>query len=283
MATGMSKAARGTAVAAETASATGTGVPTSSTTLTGRALALGRAELTLLGRNKTALYMTLFMPALMIWAMRSGAQKLDLSRSGMSLKEATMTGAFGYVLIFVVYYNLMSVYTARREELVLKRLRTGEAGDLEILAGTALPSAAITLAQCVLLVTAGTAWLDMRAPARPELLLAGVLLGLVMLAALAAASTAMARTSETAQLAGMPLAMVSMLGSGMFWPLEAMPDVLANACELLPMTPVVGLMRDGWLGGADVSETLGHLAAALVWTALAVFAVRRWFRWEPRR
>ncbi|GHG58308.1 ABC transporter permease [Streptomyces griseocarneus] len=267
----------------KTAGATGTGVPTGATTVTGRALALGRAELKLLGRNKTALYITLLMPLFMVYAMRSGTKNLDLEGSGLSLKEVTMTGAFGYVLLFVVYYNLMSAYTARREELVLKRLRTGEAGDAEILAGTALPSAAIALAQCVLLVGAGSLWLDMRVPARPELLLAGVLLGIVLLAALAAASTAFAKTSESAQLAAMPLAMVSMLGSGMFWPLAAMPEGLARFCEVLPMTPVVELMRTGWLGGASAAEVLGRLGAALVWVILGVFAVRRWFRWEPRR
>ncbi|MFI1970115.1 hypothetical protein BLA24_18840 [Streptomyces cinnamoneus] len=269
-----------TATAAEAA---GTGVPAAPTTLAGRALTLGRAEFTLLGRNKTALYITLFLPALMVYAMRSGTKNVDLDGSGLSLKDVTMTGAFGYVLIFAVYYNLMSVYTARREQLVLKRLRTGEAGDVEILAGTALPSAVIALAQCLLLVTGGVAWLDMRVPARPELLVAGLLLGVVMLTALAAASTALARTAETAQFAAMPLAMVSMLGSGLFVPLDILPDMLATACELLPLTPVVELMRDGWLGGASVGGTLGHLGAALVWSALGVFAVRRWFRWEPRR
>ncbi|MEU1375284.1 ABC transporter permease [Streptomyces triculaminicus] len=265
------------------AGTTGTGVPTSSTTVAGRALALGRAELTLLLRNKTALYITLLMPVFMVYAMRAGTKNLDLEASGLSLKEATMTGAFGYVLLFVVYYHLMSAYTARREELVLKRLRTGETGDAEILAGAALPSAAIALAQCVLLVVAGSVWLDMPAPARPDLLLAGVLLGIVLLAALAAASTALARTSESAQLAAMPLAMVSMLGSGMFWPLAAMPEGLARFCEVLPMTPVVELMRTGWLGGASTAEILGRLGAALAWVIVGVFAVRRWFRWEPRR
>ncbi|MFF4227269.1 ABC transporter permease [Streptomyces sp. L500] len=272
-----------TTVNARTTGAPGTGVPAGATTVTGRALALGRAELTLLGRNRMALYTVLLMPVLMVYAMSTAAKGLDMSGTGMSLKEATMTGAFGYVLLFVVYYNLMNVFTARREELVLKRLRTGEAGDAEILAGTALPSLVIAVAQCVLLVAAGAAWLHMRLPARPELLVAGVLLGLAVLTPLAAASTVLARTPESAQLAAMPLTMVSMLGSGMFFPLEGLPDGLARFCELLPLTPVVQLVREGWLGGATLAGTLGHLGAALVWTALAVFAVRRWFRWETRR
>ncbi|WP_414168645.1 ABC transporter permease [Streptoverticillium reticulum] len=261
---------------------TGTGVSTSTTTVAGRALALGRAEMKLLGRNRVALYTALVMPVLMIYALRSATKNVDLSRAGMSLAEVTMTGAFGYVLIFVVHTSLITVYTARRQELVLKRLRTGEANDAEILAGTALPSAAIALVQCVLLVVVGSLWLHMRAPVRPELLVAGMLLGIVLLAALAAVSTRFTKNSESAQLTAMPFVMVSMFFSGMFWPLEAMPSGLATFCEVLPMTPVLQLVRTGWLGGADTASALGHLGAALAWTVVAVFAVRRWFRWEPR-
>ncbi|MGH3324906.1 MAG: ABC transporter permease, partial [Streptomyces sp.] len=32
--------------------------------------------------------------------------------------------------------------------------------------------------------------------------------------------------------------------------------------------------------GLDTARALG---VAVLWTVLAVFAVRRWFRWEPRR
>ncbi|MGW1196131.1 ABC transporter permease [Streptomyces sp. NPDC002536] len=261
---------------------TGTGVSTSTTTVAGRALALGRAEMKLLGRNRVALYTALVMPVLMIYMLRSATKNADLSGTGLSLTEVTMTGAFGYVLLFVVHTSLITVYTARRQELVLKRLRTGEAGDAEILAGTALPSAAIALAQCVLLVVAGSVWLHMRAPARPELLVAGMLLGIVLLAALAAVFTRFTKNSESAQLTALPFVMVSMIFSGMFWPLEAMPHGLATFCEVLPMTPVLQLVRTGWLGGASTGEALGHLGAALAWTVVAVFAVRRWFRWEPR-
>ena len=74
-----------------------------------------------------------------------------------------------------------------------------------------------------------------------------------------------------------------MLGSGTFIPLEVMPDRLASVCELLPLTPVITLIRGGWTGDLSAYDALGALATAVAWTVLAVFAVRRWFRWEPRR
>ncbi|MEU2515620.1 ABC transporter permease [Streptomyces syringium] len=250
---------------------------------TTRMLAMGRAELLLLSRNKMALYVALLLPAFMAWAMRNGISKIDPDDVGMSVNEIAMTGAFGYILLFVVYQNLVSALVARREELVLKRLRTGEAGDVEILAGTALPSVAVALAQCAVLLVAGIAWLDLRSVARPDLLLAGLILGIVMSVALAAVTTVIAKTVESAQLVTAPLMLVSLMGSGLVVPVEIFPGAVAEVCRLLPLTPVVELMRAGWLGGMDTAEALRSLAVALAWTALSVFAVRRWFRWEPRR
>ncbi len=185
-------------------------------------------------------------------------------------------------LIIVVYFNLVAAYVSRREELVLKRLRTGEVSDREILAGTALPPVTLAVVQCAILVAAAVAFLDVRAPQRPELLVGGAAVGLVLLTALAAVTAGVTRTVESAQITTMPLFLVSAFGSGLFLPLEVFPERIAAVCELLPFTGVMTVIRAGWLGIGDGGELLRAGVAALVWTAVSVFAVQRWFRWEPR-
>ncbi|MBO0918360.1 ABC transporter permease [Streptomyces laculatispora] len=263
------------------ASTATTGAP--ATTVRGRLTALGRAELTLLARNRTALFVALLMPAAMVTAMRSTFEQMDLGGTGLTVAGAALTGGIGTVLIQAVYMNMVAAYVARREELVLKRLRTGEVTDGEILTGTALPAAALALAQTAVIVVAGTAFFGLGAPDRPELLLLGLVMGVVLLTALAAATSVITRTVQTAQLTTLPLFFASMMGSGLFVPLEILPDRLASVCELLPLTGVMTLVRAGWLGGAEGTEPLGAALTGLVWTVLAVFAVKRWFRWDPRR
>lgn len=258
-----------------------TGAPT--TTAQGRLTALGRAELTLLARNRTAVFVALLMPAAMVTAMKSTFEQMDLGGTGLTVAGAALTGGIGTVLIQVVYMNMVAAYVARREELVLKRLRTGEVTDREILTGTALPSAALALAQTLVIVVAGTAFFGLDAPEHPELLLAGLLLGVVLLTALAGATSVITRTVQTAQLTTLPLFFVSLMGSGLFVPLAILPDPLARACEFLPLTGVMTLVRAGWLGGVGGADLLGAALIGLVWTALGVFAVQRWFRWDPRR
>ncbi|GGR80296.1 transport permease protein [Streptomyces aureoverticillatus] len=253
------------------------------TTSTGRMRALARAELTLLGRSKGVLFTAMFVPLIMPFSVRQAADGMDLDGTGLSVGSVVLPSALGFSLIFAVYSALVSVYAARREELVLKRLRTGEVRDVEILAGAALPHVAVGLAQCLLLTAACTALLDVGAPGAPLYAVLGLLLALVLWPVLAAVTASFSRSVESAQVAAMPLVFLSFLGSGTLVPLEVLPDKLAAVCELLPLTPTIELIRGGWTGDMTGAEALRALAIAVAWIVGGVFAVRRWFRWEPRR
>lgn len=197
------------------------------------------------------------------------------------------------VLAFVVYYNLTAAYVARRGELVLKRLRTGEARDIEILAGTAVPSVALALLMCTVVGIAGASVLKLTAPVNPLLLLVGLVLAVGTLMALAAVSSAFTKTVESAGITTMPVLMLSQFGSGLFFPLEVMPDRVADICRLLPTTPAFQLIRVGWFGTDGSAAATGfagtwstaapHLITGSVWLALAAWGAVRYFRWEPRR
>ncbi|MER6618716.1 MULTISPECIES: ABC transporter permease [unclassified Streptomyces] len=255
---------------------------TTTTTPMSRMTSLARAELTLLGRSKGTLVAALFVPLVLPLSVRSAAEEMDLAEAGLTPGTVVLPAAVGFSLLFAVYSALVGVFVVRREELVLKRLRTGELRDAEILGGSALPSVLTGLVQCLVLAVACAVLLDMSAPSAPHLAVLGLVLGLVMCAALAAVTAAFTRTAESAQVTPMPLLIVSMIGSGMFVPLELLPDRVASVCELLPLTPVVALVRGGWTGDLSAAETIGALATAVAWILLAVFAVRRRFRWEPR-
>lgn len=266
-----------------TVTVTSTETAGATTTAVGRMRALARAELTLLGRTKATLLAALFVPLLMPFSLSPTVDQMDLEGAGLSAGSVILPSSIGFSLLFAVYSSLVTVYAARREELVLKRLRTGELRDAEILTGAALPSVAIALAQCLVLTAGCVVLLDVGAPPAPHLAVLGLLLGLLMWPPLAAVTANFSRSVEGAQVATTPLLMVSMLGSGAFFPLEVMPERLASACELLPLTPVITLLRGGWTGDLSAHDALGALVTAVAWTAFAVFAVRRWFRWEPRR
>ncbi|MFF7129024.1 ABC transporter permease [Streptomyces sp. NPDC016566] len=258
------------------------------TTLTwapaGRRLrALARAELALLGRNRGVVLTALVMPLALPFSVRPALDQIDLKKEGLSVGAVMMTAAVGFSFLFAVYTSLVNAYVARREELVLKRLRTGELSDAEILTGTALPAVGIGLAQSLLLCAGCAVLLHTGAPRAPYLTLLGLVAGLVLSAALAALTASVTRSVESGQVTALPLVLFSMIGSGIAIPTEVLPDRLASVCELLPLSPAIRLVRAGWTGQLSTYEVLGAVATTLAWTVVAVFAVRRWFRWEPRR
>ncbi|MGY5008311.1 ABC transporter permease [Streptomyces sp. 900105755] len=249
--------------------------------VTARLRALSRAELLLFGRNRSAVLTALLMPLVLPVSVRPAIDQAGLK--GIGLGTLTLTAAIGFSFLFAVYSSLVGAFVARREELVLKRLRTGELSDAEILTGTALPVLCLGLAQALLLAAGCTVLLDAGAPRAPYLTLLGVVLGLLLSAVLAALTAAVTRTTESAQITAAPLVLVSMMGSGIAVPADVLPHRLAAVCELLPLSPAVRLVRAGWTGELSAYEALRAVATALAWTVVAVFAVRRWFRWEPRR
>lgn len=255
-----------------------------------RLMALSKAELKLLLRNRMALFMTLGMPiafALMIAGMDI-VDDLDISIGAMMILMVT-----GFATLFVVYYNLVATFAARREELVLKRLRTGELSDAEILSGTASASLATALAQIVVVVIAVPLLFEMSAPTNPILIILGVLTGIAIFVPLAAVSAVFTRNAEMAQLTTLPIIMICFVFGGFTVPLSVMPDWLARIAEVLPLTPSMELMRMGLLGETNGGETFDFassfgpavlpLVIAVAWMVIGVLLVRRYFRWEPRQ
>ncbi|MFD5462972.1 ABC transporter permease [Kitasatospora sp. NPDC127059] len=270
--------------------ATATGAPS---TTAGRLFALGRAEATLLLRNRTALFTAVVMPVVLIGTLRGMLKKQAENTPGLDVDSMLVYGSVGMILAFVVYYNLTAAYVGRRGELVLKRLRTGEAGDLEILLGTAVPSLLLGLLMAALIGVGGSLGLHLAVPVNPLLMLAGLVLTLATMIALAALSSAFTKTVESAGITTLPVMLVMQFGSGLFVPLEVMPSQLADVCRLLPTTPAFQLIRVGWFGtdgSASPTDFLGswsaaapHLVTGTVWFGLAVWGAVRYFRWEPRR
>ena len=162
-----------------------------------RIIALGRAEAALLRRNPSALGSALVAPILLVLVPFSNAPSPG-EQGGFDRGSLVVTGLATFTLILGVYYNLVTALVARREEYVLKRLRTGEVSDGEIIAGTAAPAVAIAWTQIAIGVIAAASLLHMQAPTNPALAVVAIILGTAVCILLAAAMTALTSTVEMA-------------------------------------------------------------------------------------
>jgi ABC-2 type transport system permease protein len=256
-----------------------------------RIASLARGEALLLRRNPMALLTALATPVAMVLITRSSVS--SDGAGGLGGGAAVVTSLTAFTLLFVVYYNLVTALVARREELVLKRLRTGETGDAEILAGTAVPAVAIAWGQILIGALVAVTAFGMGLPTNPVLVLAAIVLGTVVFVLLATASTALTRNVEMAQLTTTPVLAAPLVLSGLLFPVDVLPEPLQRLGQVLPLTPVVDLLRLGLTGtttqgaSVDLVASFGPAAVPLLllaaWVVAGVWATRRWFRWEPRR
>ena len=259
-----------------------------------RISAIGRAELLLLWRNKTAMLYALTLPLCGVVVMRASGQA-DGAAAGIGPTLLATTTAFA--LLFVVYYNLVTAYVARRDEAVLQRLRTGELTDAEVLAGTAAPSVVLAWLQILVGGVAVAVFVGLPVPVNAVLLVLAVLLGTGIFVLLAAASTIFTRNVETAQITTMPVLVLPLFLSGLFQPISALPTWLEGIAQVLPLTPIVDLLRLGTVGltpdgnelagaGPDLIGTsiaaIGPTITALAWICIGIAIVRSRFRWGPR-
>lgn len=260
-----------------------------------RALArVARFDAVLLYRNRTALFTVFGLPVLFI-AMLTPVRGQDIDGVDGALLQGT--GHLAFFLVFAVFMNLVNVFTARREDLTLKRLRGSALSDAEIRGGSVLTATAAYAAQALLLLVVLGAAFGGRFPADPLLLLAGLAGGVALFALLAFAVSGLTPSAELAQLTVLPIMFGCMAGGGVMFPLDTLPDALQAVCRWLPLTPVVEITRTAYFGqdftGAAEHAALGFaegwaacvqpFAVLAAWLLLGREAARRWFRWEPRR
>ena len=267
--------------------------PTISPISLGRIRSITRAELLLLSRNRAALVNAMLPPLAVVGLISSTHSGGGGTTGGLSSNAFVTTALLGFVMLSTVYYNLVTTYVARREGLVLKRLRVGEITDVEILTGAASASIVLAVAQILLFGIASAVALGLPVPVNLPVFAVGMLGGVALFALLAAASATFTRTVEMAQITTLPVLFACVLGSGTMFPLDSLPRPLADVLQYLPLTPPVELLRLGWLGTTgkalpvDFAGAFGAAAEPTAilaaWTVVGVLVVRRWFRWEPRR
>ena len=250
-----------------------------------RFAALVRGETTILLRNGTAVFTAVALPFVVGFAFAG------IEQDGAGLGVMLTMVLTGTSLMFVIYYTMVTSLVGRREQLVLKRLLAGEPTAVEILAAPAVPLWALFAIQS--LIGVGGALLLGTRVAHPWALALALIGGAATWTALAIVSAALTRTVESAQLSTLPLILISLLLSGLSIPLEWLPAPVPAIAHLLPMTPVIDLLKLAYLGiGVDgrvltePSEVLlgaaGMLLPLALWTAGSLIMGLRRFRWDAR-
>ncbi|MEV0151514.1 MULTISPECIES: ABC transporter permease [unclassified Nonomuraea] len=195
---------------------------------------------------------------------------------GVSAAADMFDGTLALLLSITAFMNIAMALSARRDQLVLKRLRATTLTDARILGGQVAATATQTVAVVAACVVAVHLVAGVPYPANPLLFGAAVVAGALVLATLGAACTAAIPRAELGGAVCMPVFLVSGIASGAMGPIrQVLPSWVGVLLDLLPTTAVVDAVRTG-----AVARPALLLA---VWGVAGLVAIRLWFRWEPRR
>lgn len=238
-------------------------------------IAIARAELVQVLRNRAVLITSLIMP---VAASAFFIRFRDVFAGIGSLGYVAAVLVFT-ISVFTLYATTVTTLAARRQTLFLKRLRSTAAGDGEILVGLVLPIAVVVIVQIA--VVLGVFIAVGGAPALAWLVLVGVVVALAMMLALGLATAGFTDSPEHAQVTSLPLSLGVIAVTS--WVGITGTESLPWLKRLLPGGAATELIVGAWNGGVPLAELLPLLVPSLAWVLVAVVLALRLFRWEPRR
>lgn len=169
----------------------------------------------------------------------------------------------------------------QRYRKVLRRYLATPLRPAQILGGNIVGGAVTVLLQVTVLVVVGIGLFGART--HGSWLLAALLIavGTASFVAIGFLLTSVARTSESARGLAAMVAFPMLFLSGVFIPLDALPQVVQDVVHVLPLTYLTESLHAVLNDGDGLNPTIATDIAILAAWAVACFAIAAWrFRWE---
>lgn len=199
--------------------------------------------------------------------------------------QATTSTIIVFVIMMSGYFNMVMGVVTTREKGVLKRVRQTPMFKAVHLTSRIGVSLVITLGSVILMVVVALAAFDLelRLAALPALVLA-VLLGGFTSGVLGMAITRLVPSVEAALIVSTTTLFPLMFLSGVFFPIDGLPNPLQAILDYLPFVPMieaVGAPLD--TGTTGMAFDLANLGIIAAWGVAGMLLTVKIMPWEPQR
>jgi len=239
-------------------------------------------ELKLFAREPTTMVFTFAFPFLTLFVMggvfgNTPDEDGEVFR-GVGPLNYYIPAYIGLVVSSIGLISLPVHLAAYRERGVLKRLRASSVSTWNVFGSQVLVSIGIAALSSILLIIAAALAYDVQFPGWSVWKVAvAFLLGTLSFASIGVLLGAVLPTARSAQGAGLLLFFAMMMLAGAGPPREVMTDAMRVMGDVLPLTYVVEMLQDPWLGFAWNPAPVGVVAGIMVVAAAVSIRV---FRWE---
>lgn len=207
----------------------------------------------------------------------SAAGTLPLEVRTRVLYNPDMRSAYNLVpgliamILMTTTINLTSFSIVReRESGTIEQLIVTPIRNIELVVAKLAPYVFVSLANVVVILVVGTLWFQV--PIRGSLMLLFALTGLYLLPnlGLGLLISTFANTQQQAQMMVMPIMLPSMMLSGFFFPIAALPAALQFISSLLPLTYFLIIVRSIVVKGATLNLLIPQVFALTIFSLLMI-------------
>jgi ABC-2 type transport system permease protein len=168
---------------------------------------------------------------------------------------------------------------ADREKLILKRLAATPLRRWQLVGSNVLMRLVIALVQAVIIVGVGWLVFGVQVSASGGLALFFIVLGAVSFLSLGYVLASFTKTEEAANGLTSVVQFPMMFLSGVFFPIDAMPDFLQSIARLVPLTYLADALRQLMVDGTPFAPLWVCAAVLFGWLVVCFGIAARQFRW----
>ncbi|MFE6625153.1 ABC transporter permease [Streptomyces sp. NPDC057740] len=238
-----------------------------------------RTEARLLAREPGSLFWILVFPPLLL-AILGAVPAFREPQDGLDGLRVIDTYVPVAVLVGMIVAGVQSMptgLTGYREQGILRRMSTTPVRPSALLSAQMLVHALAAVLSALLALAVGRLAYDVPLPRQPYGYLLALVLAVLGALALGSVIAAVSRTVKIAGAVGTAVFFPMLFCAGVWLPVRAMPDVLADVVGLTPFGAAAQAMDEAMAGGWPGWAHLGVMAG---WTVVLSVAAARWFRWE---
>jgi ABC-2 type transport system permease protein len=238
-----------------------------------------RGELRLYWRSRELAFFTFLLP--MILFLLLGFAYGDDELEGIRGSDYLLAGTMGYGVVATAFAGLAIVLVIRREEGILKRLRSTPLPAPIYLTAVLTTTMIAFLVQAACIVAVGMIVFDASFPHRIGSLAIALVLGAASFAALGVGLTGLVRRAEGASAVVNAIYFPMLFISGSFFERNTFPGFLQAVADVLPLTYFIKLVTDIMLRGHEIWDRPGDVAVLGAWGIVGAILAMSRFRWIP--
>lgn len=231
---------------------------------------IARAETRLLTREwAMMIFAFVFPPLTMLIIAGSFGSSPDEEFNGLRPDHFYVAGYLGIPIAAIALIGLPVALASYRERGVMRRFRAFGVSSTSVAGAQALVGLGLMVLGALIVLAAAGPTYGVPALERPGELLVGFVVGAITMLTLGVACGLLVRTARGAQAIGLLLFFPMFLLSGGGPPPAVMGSALRSVSNALPLTHVVGAIRDPWLDDGSIAP---HLVGLAVWLAIGLAA-----------